>query len=108
MIQRPRDSLPTGESEARDEKFDPPAERLELLANGSSRRWDVAGDESLDRDEWSLEMEGPQTYLVFRLQDLSVIPAALAFLRSGPRPSQVPDGHSSDSPLTLGRFGSAS
>src|SRR5205085_10299381 len=85
MIQRPGDASPIGESEAGDNEFGPPTNGLGLLANGSSRRWDVAVDESLDRDEWSFEIEGPQTYLVFQLQDLNVIPAALAFLRAGPR-----------------------
>ena len=84
-------------------KIDQTTDDLGLLANGSSRRWDIAVDASLDRDEWSLEIDGPQTYLVFQLQDLSVIPAALRFLESGP-----PSGPRHDSALTLGRFGSAS
>src|SRR5438067_1519342 len=108
MIQRPSGAAPTDKGEAPDNKFVPPAEGLGLLANGSSRRWDVAVDEALDRNAWSLEIEGPQTYLVFQLQDLKVLPAALGFLQSGPRPIRGRDWHGGESSLTLGRFGSAS
>src|SRR3954453_17563537 len=92
------------------DKTDQPAEGLGLLAHGSSRRWDITVDQSLDRDEWSLEIDGPQTYLVFQLRDLRVIPEALRFLRSGP-PSNRAKGHrhsGGESALHLGRFGSTS
>lgn len=82
-------------------KDDQLTEGLGLVANGSSGRWHVAVDESLDRNEWSLELDGPQTYLVLQLQDLKVIPNALRFLQAGPRPGN-------ESALTLGLFGSAS
>jgi hypothetical protein len=72
--------------------------RLGLVALGATRRWDVAVDESLDGIGWSLELDGPQAYLVFQLQDLSVIPAALTYLQSAP---------TGDDGLVLGRFGSA-
>src|SRR5262249_3426463 len=64
-----------------------------------------------DREEWSIEIDGPQAYLVFQLQDLKVVPAALRFLQSGPASNQDPEwrgDHDNESVLTLGRFGSAS
>jgi hypothetical protein len=87
-------------------KSDPPAERVGLLGFGSSRCWELAVDEALDRDEWSLEIEGPQTYLVFQLQGLHILPAALDFLQSA-YPGKVYRRHDDESSLTLGRFGSA-
>jgi hypothetical protein len=87
------------------------AEGFGLLANGTSRRWDIAVEEALDREEWSLELEGPQVYLVFQLQDLHVIPAALGFLQSGAktsRPAAGSQGSRSEPELNLGKFGSAS
>src|SRR5262249_37920709 len=81
--------------------LDLPTERLGLLANGSSRRWDVAVDESLDGDGWTLELDGPQTYLVFPLRDLSVLSKMLRFLQEGPGSNET------KSPLHLGRFGSS-
>jgi hypothetical protein len=75
-------------------------ERLGLLANGSSRRWDIAVDETGRRNEWLMEIEGPQTYLVFRLRELKVIAAALRFLQ------EADEGNGAA--LRLGRFGSAS
>src|SRR5205085_1352999 len=89
---------------------DKPAEGLGLLANGSSRRWDIAVDESLDRGDWSVEIDGPQVYLVFQLQDLNIISTALRFLLSGPALTQAHGcrGSRDESSLTLGRFGSAS
>src|SRR5947209_18654994 len=91
-------------------KFDKPTEGLGLLANGSSRRWDIAVDESLNRDEWSLEIDGPRTYLVFQLQDLKVLRTALCFLQSASGSDQArgwSGGQDNGAALTLGRFGSA-
>ncbi len=82
---------------------DQPRGGLGLLANGSSGRWDVAVDESLDEGEWSLELDGPHTYLAFQLRDLQVVQRALRFLQSAP--SNAP-GH--EHPLPIGRFGTAS
>src|SRR3954454_2854522 len=83
-----------------------PVGRLGLLASGSSRRWDVAVDESVDTGEWSLEIEGGQTYLVFQLQDLETIPQALNFLQTGlqryPKAGR-PTGSVDEDTLTLGR-----
>ncbi len=44
-------------------------ENIGLLANGTSARWDIAVNECLDREEWSIEIESPDTYLAFRLHD---------------------------------------
>jgi len=92
------------------DKSEEPSEGLGLLANGSSRRWDVAVDEALDREEWSLEIDGPQTYLVFQIRDLEIIPEALRFLQSGLQSDQSPRRRQKDDEgaLPLGRFGSAS
>jgi hypothetical protein len=81
------------------------------LANGSSPLWDVAVDEALDQDQLFLELDGPETYVVFQLQDLKVVPAALRFLQSSLEP--IPIGnergkHDEEAALALGRFGSAS
>jgi hypothetical protein len=90
--------------------LDQPAERLGLMATGSSRCWNVSVDESLDGDGFSLEIEGPQTYLVFQLRELSIIARAVSFLRGGlrsaPGSTQLVEGD--ETMLTLGRFGSAS
>jgi hypothetical protein len=71
-------------------KLEPPVEAFGLLANGSSGHWDISVDESLGNREreWSLEIEGPQTYLVFRLADLQAIARALHYLESGLAPGQ--------------------
>jgi hypothetical protein len=83
-----------------------------LLANGSSGRWDVAVDESLDRaDEWSVQIEGPHVYLAFQPRDLGVVSEVIRFL------DPPPDGDSGagrrvrsgqNEALTLGNFGAAS
>jgi hypothetical protein len=81
------------------------------LANGASRGWDISVDESLDRDEWTIEIDGPKAYLAFQLQDLTVIPAVLRLLRLGLALRQSRDWHGgrdTEPALTLGRFGSAS
>lgn len=90
-------------------EFTQPTDGWGLLANGSSGRWDIAVDEALDRDEWSLEINGPEVYLVFLLRDLRVIPQALSFLQSGSRPNPADNqlGESKANVLQLGRFGSA-
>jgi hypothetical protein len=69
-----------------------------LLACGSSGRWTVDLDESRDGTKWSMQLDGPQTYISFAVDDLAVIGNALTYLRSG---------GSRDSQLVLGRFGSA-
>jgi hypothetical protein len=77
-----------------------PMNGLGLLANGSSRRWDLAVEESLDGDQWFLELDGHQVYLVFQLHDLAVVGSMLRFLEA--------DGHKGkEAALNLGRFGEA-
>jgi hypothetical protein len=82
---------------------------LGLLANGSSRLWDVAVNESLEREgEWWLELDGRTVYLVFRLRDLAVIPEAVAFFGSALNPAPTlngPQRSDDDDSLTLGTFG---
>jgi hypothetical protein len=93
------------------EKVHARAQGTGLLASGSSGRWDVAVDETLDRDEWSLEIEGPNAYLVFQLQDLAILSVARRFLQSRPPTDPVgnaPATHGGEVELTLGKFGSAS
>jgi hypothetical protein len=90
-------------------KYESSIEEFGLLANGSSARRDIAVDEALDRDEWSMEIEGPRTYLVFQLQDQDVLPKALQFLQAGPGTNRACDGHGNQdngASLTLGQFDS--
>jgi hypothetical protein len=91
-------------------EVDRQTEALALLANGTSRRWDIAVDESLERGGWSLEMDGPQIYLVFQLRDLDVIPKALQFLESGSARGarKRQRGEAEEAALYMGRFGGAS
>jgi hypothetical protein len=90
-----------------------PVDALGLLANGSSGRWDISVDESLNgrEREWSLEIDGPQAYLVFRLRDLNVVRKALCYLELGLALHQTGawcKREDQESPPILGRFGPAS
>ena len=89
-------------------KLDSPAEQLGLLAIGSSGRWEVAVDESPDAEDWSMEIEGPGIYLVFQLQDPTIIPMALRFLQTGLAENWGKSLERNERELHLGRFGSAS
>jgi hypothetical protein len=89
-------------------KLDSPAEQLGLLAIGSSGRWEVAVDESSDAEEWSMEIEGPGIYLVFQLQDPTIIPMAMRFLQTGLAENWGKSQERNERELHLGRFGSAS
>ena len=82
-----------------------------LLANGSSRLWEVAIDESLSRKgDCSLELEGPSVYLVFQLRDLGVVSEVVEFLQDR---SEALTGHvrrtrsARNGVLPIGRFGTA-
>jgi hypothetical protein len=79
-----------------------------LVANGTSRLWDVEIDESLDRDnEWSCQIEGPNAYLVFQLRNLKVVTSMIDFLQRGPECAggcDQPWSEEKDS-LTIGKFG---
>lgn len=73
-----------------------------LLASGTSGRWTVDLDESTDGTKWSLQLDGPQIYLAFAVEDLGVIGDALAYLRSvGNRDSQLTLGHFSSASVSL-------
>lgn len=83
------------------------AESWGLLANGSSGRWDIAVDESRDGREWSMELIGPNIYLVFALRDLTVVSEAVSYLRDGTGPNR-PSGSAEEDGLLLSRFGAVS
>jgi len=58
------------------------ADRFGLLANGSSRLWDIAVDASLDREnEWSVQLESQHVSLSFQPPKLEVVSEMLSFLR---------------------------
>src|SRR5437868_5791088 len=84
------------ECDQRDETFG-------LVASGRAGRWGIDVDESWDGNRFYLEIDTPQTYLTFQLHSLDVIPKFLHFLRS-----DATSSGKSQSPLDLGRFGSAS
>jgi hypothetical protein len=89
-------------------QLDQPAGGWGLLAAGSSGRWDITVNEALDREEWCLEIDGPQTYLAIRLQDLKHVGAALHFLESGPHAQRASGCDTGKGrAVSLGRFGSA-
>jgi hypothetical protein len=92
---------------AMNDKLNPRAKAMGLLAVGSSPRWDLEVTESLDRDEWSLEIEGPQTYLAFQLRELTALGAALRLLESEPRAGRTEKRCDAECSLPLGRFGSS-
>lgn len=91
-------------------EVEPSADGWELLANGSSGRWDVAVEEALDREEWSFEIDGPGTYLTFQLRGLQAVSDALAYLqaRTGREAGEAGRGGPAADALPLGHFGSAS
>lgn len=78
-----------------------------LLANGSTRCWDVAVEATVEGDEWCLEIDGPQTYLVFQLEELKVVEKALRYLELGPRSNRQKRAREVETGFVLGRFGSA-
>src|SRR5437879_2874848 len=84
------------------------SQRLGLLANGASPRWDVAVDESVDGAH-SLELDGKHVYLVFQLKHSRVIREAVRFLQPGMRGSEPKNRHAcEETEMLLGSFGSAS
>ena len=80
-----------------------------LLANGSSRSWEVSVDESLaGSDRWFVQIEGPFVYLYFEIPSLAVIGKTLKFLSARPAVrSQAKDtleiGMKGSAPVTLMR-----
>ena len=70
-----------------------------LVSCGSSGRWGVDLEESMDGTESLLALEGPNVYLVCSLRDRQVIGEALDYLRAV---------HKQTRALMLGRFGSVS
>ena len=93
------------------QKDEKPTGGVGLLANGSSGRWSIAVDEAVDRDEWSLEIDGPEVYLAFQLADLTIPLKALHFLEvevQGQGAREVRGRQVGEDALTLGHFGAAS
>jgi hypothetical protein len=80
---------------------------LGLMAVGSSDSWEVAVDESLDKDrQWEAEIEGPKFYITFSLRNLRILHDALAYLQSRILNEGVVTPNSTkDHGLTLGEFG---
>jgi len=79
-----------------------------LTAIGCSDAWDLTIDESLNEEEgWEAELEGPNLYASFSLQNLDVIKNALEYLQTR---ILVEHGASHEKTarregLTLGKFG---
>lgn len=69
-----------------------------LLACGSSGHWQIDVDESLDGDELSMQLNGPNAYLMFTIPNLDVIRKLLAYLQATVREAEG---------LPLGNFGAA-
>jgi hypothetical protein len=78
-----------------------------LLANGTSGSWSVDIDESHDGSELNMQIDGPQAYLGFALEDLQVIPMLHSYLQAGLQPEQG-GGQQNEDGVTLGRLGSMS
>jgi hypothetical protein len=70
-----------------------------LLACGSAGCWTIDLDESGEGTQWSLQLDGPQAYLAFAVDDLDLIAQAREYLRAGQARTEA---------LPLGQFGSAS
>ena len=82
---------------------------LGLLANGSFERWDVSIDESPNNHGWTLEIQGPQTYLTLQFDDMTVISKAVSFLDATLQQSAVPSKWTEKRDVVaLGRFGKTS
>lgn len=82
--------------------------KLGLVANGSSRKWDVAVDETPGGNEWSLEIDRPQVYLTFQLRDPKVVAEARRFLQSPPGSDDTGREGGEAGELLLGQFDSTS
>jgi hypothetical protein len=90
-------------------KLDPPTENVGLAAIGTSDRWVVSLDESLDCERWWLEIEGPGVYLHFQIHDPTVVSKALRYLQVGMAVDRTKDRKNEDTEreLRLGHLGSA-
>jgi hypothetical protein len=94
-----------------DRASDNPAHNFGLLANGSSRLWDVDIDEALDGGGgWSMQLDGPHVYLDFQLRDLGVVSEMIRFLQAPPAGGPQRDRPARPEPsaeFILGKFGAA-
>jgi hypothetical protein len=80
-----------------------------LLANGAAGQWSIDIDESTDGAAFNMQLDGPQFYLGFALQDLQIIPRLRSYLCAGLRSGQPDDEPSADEKangLAIGRFDS--
>ena len=101
---------PMSQDPAADYPCEQPVGEFGLLANGSSGRWDVAVDEHHDRAEWSLQLDGPVTYLAFSIHDLAVIGRTIGFLQrhlSRPADDSQPRWTQQEDALEVGALGQA-
>jgi hypothetical protein len=59
----------------------PVAEKVGLLANGSSGSWDVALDETFSgKNRWFMQLEGPSIYLYFEISSPRIVTDMLKYL----------------------------
>src|SRR4051812_39537084 len=81
-----------------------------LLASGSAGLWSIDIDESLFREEWCIDLDGPRFSLRFQLRNLQVVSDTIQYVRSGLAWHSVHQGESGPDTdeLLLGRFGSSS
>ena len=80
--------------------------RFGLIANGSSRKWELAIDECLsDENQWVMEIEGPHVYITLQLKDIGIVPRIIRFLRQRANDQFTSSGQTMQSRITLGRFG---
>jgi len=78
-----------------------------LLALGASSRWQIDIDEIINRDEYLMELNGPNLYFVFQLINLESVSRMAQYLREGVRRKKAGQ-NSTDDPevLTIGHFDS--
>jgi len=81
-----------------------------LLATASAGRWTVEVSEALGGGDYSLEIDGPQAYLLFNLSDLRVLKKAFRLLQGALHANgrQGEGLATSEDRLPLGHFGAAS
>jgi hypothetical protein len=94
-----------------DRNAEQPAGGFYSLASGSSHRWRVDVDESLERAEWFVDLDGPNLYLTFQIHDLNVIQQTIDFLQrhlSRAAGVKQPSWTEEEDAIRLGTFAQAS
>lgn len=80
-----------------------------LAASGTSRCWDVSIDESLTQNnEWIGEIEGPNFYITFQLNDIRIVSQVKSFLTQQPTNRLNQRIQFAQASLVLGKFGQTS